>query len=64
MSRLITGSEEVVPESIWDRMGQFYTWYNAQPSSPLSVDMTQVLAVLPIRPTMLEDWARRQDWSS
>jgi uncharacterized protein YbjT (DUF2867 family) len=64
MSKLITGSELVEPDSMWDRMGQFYRWYNAQPVSPLAVDMTQVLELLPIKPTPFAEWAARQDWSS
>jgi NAD(P)H dehydrogenase (quinone) len=64
MSKLITGSEHVEPDSMWDRMGQFYRWYNAQPVSPLAVDIGPVLEALPIRPTLFAEWARRQDWSA
>lgn len=64
MSKLITGSEHVEPDSMWDRMGQFYRWYNAQPVSPLAVDMRPVLELLPIQPTTFADWARRQNWSA
>ena len=64
MSKLITGSDHVEPDSMWDRMGQFYRWYNAQAVSPLAVDMAPVLKLLPIQPTLLADWASRQDWSA
>jgi len=64
MSKLLTGSDCVEPESIWDRMGQFYRWYNAQPASPLAVDVLPLLEALPIQPTPFADWAKRQDWSS
>ncbi len=63
MSLLVTGSPDVKPHSMYDRMAQFYRWYNAQPTSPLVVDMAASLAKLPITPTPLEDWARRQDWT-
>ncbi len=62
MSLLVTGSAEVEPHGMYDRMAQFYRWYNAQPVSPLEVDLEPVLAKLPIKPTPLEVWARRQDW--
>ncbi len=63
MSLLVTGSPDVVPHSMYDRMAQFYRWYNAQPTSPLIVDMAAALAKLPITPTPLVEWARRQDWN-
>jgi uncharacterized protein YbjT (DUF2867 family) len=63
MSLLVTGSPDVTPHSMYDRMAQFYRWYNAQPTSPLVVDMATALAKLPITPTPLVDWARRQDWT-
>ncbi len=62
MSLLVTGAADVEPHSIYDRMGQFYRWYNSQPISPLDVDLAPVLAKLPITPTPLESWALRQDW--
>jgi len=63
MSLLVTGSPDVAPHGIYDRMAQFYRWYNGQPTSPLSLDLAPVLAKLPIAPTPLLAWARRQDWS-
>lgn len=63
MSLLVTGSAEVEPHGIYDRMAQFYRWYNAQPTSPLAVRMDEALAKLPISRTPLIDWARRQDWT-
>jgi NAD(P)H dehydrogenase (quinone) len=63
MSLLVTGSPDVEPHGMYDRMAQFYRWYNAQPVSPLAVDLAGVLRKLPIKPTPLIDWARRQDWS-
>ena len=62
MSLLVTGSPDVAPHSIYDRMASFYRWYNAQPASPLALDPTVAVALLPIAPTPLLDWARRQDW--
>ncbi len=62
MSKLITGSERVEPDSIWDRMGQFYRWYNAQPNSPLIADIDALTDALPIKPTPLVQWAARQNW--
>jgi uncharacterized protein YbjT (DUF2867 family) len=62
MSLLVTGSPDVEPHGMYDRMAQFYRWYNAQPVSPLAVDLAPALAKLPITPTDLATWARRQDW--
>ncbi len=64
MSLLVSGSPDVQPHSIYDRMAQFYRWYNAQPVSPLAVDLTPALAKLPIIPTTLGAWAARQDWTA
>jgi uncharacterized protein YbjT (DUF2867 family) len=64
MSLLVTGSPEVRPHSMYDRMAQFYRWYNAQPVSPLAVDLGPVLAKLPIRPTTLGEWAGAKDWTT
>ena len=63
MSLLVSGSPDVPPHSIYDRMAQFYRWYNAQPVSPLAVDLGPALAKLPITPTSLAEWAGRQDWT-
>lgn len=63
MSLLVTGSPDVEPHGMYDRMAQFYRWYNAQPVSPLAVNMDAALALLPISPTPLVEWARRQDWT-
>jgi len=63
MSLLVTGSPDVVPHGMYDRMARFYRWYNAQPTSPLIVDMAAARAKLPITPTPLVEWARRQDWN-
>lgn len=62
MSLLVTGSPDVEPHGMYDRIAQFYRWYNSQPVSPLSLDLAPVLAKLPITPTPLLEWARRQDW--
>lgn len=63
ISELVTGSRDYEPGSITDRMADFYRWYNAQPTSPLAVDLRPVLAQLPVRPTPLLVWAQRQDWT-
>jgi NAD(P)H dehydrogenase (quinone) len=63
MSLLVTGSPDVEPHGMYDRMAQFYRWYNAQPVSPLQVDVPAALGKLAITPTPLVEWARRQDWN-
>jgi uncharacterized protein YbjT (DUF2867 family) len=63
MARLVTGSDRFEPGSIWDRMAEFYRWYNAQPTSPLAVDLKPVLADLAVRPTPMLVWAQAQDWT-
>ena len=64
MSLLVTGSADVEPHSLYDRIAEFYRWYNAQPVSPLAVDLAPALAKLPIRPTTLAQWAARKDWTT
>ena len=64
MSLLVTGSSEFEPGSIYERMAEFYRWYNSQPTSPLTVDLTDVLSVYPIKPTDFETWAAQHDWSN
>ena len=63
MSLLVTGSAEVEPGSIYDRMAEFYRWYNTQPVSPLIVDLESVLSIFPVEPTPLLDWAKTIDWN-
>ncbi len=63
MSKLVTGSAAFERGSLYDRMAEFYRWYNAQPTSPLAIDLRPVLAVLPVRPTPLLVWAGEQDWT-
>jgi uncharacterized protein YbjT (DUF2867 family) len=63
MSLLVTGSPSFEPDSIWGRMAGFYRWYNAQPQSPLVVDLRPLLADLAYRPTPLLVWAGEQDWT-
>ena len=63
MSLLVTGSTEYEPGSIYDRMAEFYRWYNAQPTSPLTVDLDHVLSIFPIQPTPLLEWAKTIDWN-
>ncbi|MGH6787809.1 MAG: SDR family oxidoreductase [Novosphingobium sp.] len=64
MSKLVTGSSEIAPNSIYHGMAQFYAWYNAQPQSPLTVDPADAAKLLGVTPTPLVDWARTLDWSA
>jgi len=64
MSKLVTGSASFEKGSLYDRMAEFYRWYNAQPISPLAIDLRPALAFLAVRPTPLLVWAKAQDWSS
>lgn len=64
MSKLVTGSSTFEPGSIYDRMAEFYRWYNAQPTSPLAVDLRPVLEDLAVRPTPMLVWAKEQDWTA
>ncbi|MGB0668999.1 MAG: hypothetical protein ACPGN5_02745, partial [Porticoccaceae bacterium] len=63
MSELVTGSREIEPESIYNGMAKFYSWYNAQPVSPLNIDPKSFSDLLPIELTSYEEWAARQDWT-
>lgn len=63
ISELVTGSRDYEQGSITDRMAGFYRWYNAQPQSPLAIDLRPLLGRLPLRPTPLLVWAKRQDWT-
>jgi NAD(P)H dehydrogenase (quinone) len=63
MSKLVTGDAKFEKGSLYDRMADFYRWYNAQSTSPLAIDLRPVLEVLPVRPTPLLVWAKAQDWT-
>jgi hypothetical protein len=39
-------------------LGAAYAWQNEQPDDAMAVDMTGVLADLPVELTRLEDWVR------
>ncbi|WFL77703.1 NmrA family NAD(P)-binding protein [Altererythrobacter arenosus] len=64
MSELVTGSREVQPLSIYDGMAKFYSWYNAQPESPLVVDPQNARDLLGMQHTSHLDWAKSKDWSA
>jgi uncharacterized protein YbjT (DUF2867 family) len=64
MSKLVTGSAEVAPNSIYHGMAQFYAWYNAQPVSPLTVDPRAAETLLDMKMTPLVEWARSRDWTA
>ena len=62
MSMLVTGSAEIAPHSIYHGMAAFYSWYNAQPSSPLTVDPAIAADLLGVVATPYVDWVRSKDW--
>ena len=63
MSLLVTGSAQVEPLSIYDRMAGFYRFYNTQDVSPLIADTAQINDIFTHRPASFEEWAARQDWT-
>lgn len=63
MSLLVTGSATVEPHSVYHGMASFYRFYNVQEVSPLIADNAAVDAVFNFKPTLLLDWAKRQDWN-
>lgn len=62
MSELVTGSRDVEPNSVYNGMAKFYTWYNEQPVSPLAVNPDSFSDKLPIQLTSLSEWANKIDW--
>ncbi len=62
MAKLVDGVDEAPVGGMWDRVAAFYRWYNAEPQSPLAVDLSPALALLPVRPTPLLVWAKQIDW--
>ena len=64
MSMLVTGSAEIAPRSIYHGMAAFYSWYNAQPTSPLTVDPALAAELLGVVPTRYVDWVRSKDWNA
>ena len=64
MSKLVTGSAEIEPNSLYHGMAMFYSWYNAQPTSPLTVDRTIAADLLGFKATPLVTWAKAQDWTA
>ena len=63
MSLLVTGSAQVEPLSIYDRMAGFYRFYNEQDVSPLIADNDAINNIFAHRPASLEQWAEQQDWT-
>ncbi|MBT6351688.1 MAG: NmrA family NAD(P)-binding protein [Halieaceae bacterium] len=63
MSLLVTGSAQVEPLSIYDRMAGFYRFYNGQDVSPLIADNDNINSIFRHRPASLEQWAEQQDWT-
>ncbi|MDG2134829.1 MAG: hypothetical protein P8J81_01050, partial [Luminiphilus sp.] len=63
MSLLVTGSAQVEPLSIYDRMAGFYRFYNGQEVSPLIADNDNINSIFRHRPASLEQWAEQQDWT-
>ena len=64
MSMLVTGSSEIAPHSIYHGMAAFYSWYNAQPNSPLTVDPALAADLLGMVATPYVDWVRSKDWNA
>ncbi|MFA7555624.1 MAG: NmrA family NAD(P)-binding protein [Spongiibacteraceae bacterium] len=64
MSKLVTGSGYVAPNSVYSGMAQFYNWYNTQDTSPLIADNTFVKEVLGVSLTPFAEWSKRISWSS
>ena len=64
MSKLVTGSGEIAPNSIYHGMAAFYSWYNAQPQSPLTVDRSIAADLLGVTSTPLVEWAKSQNWTA
>ena len=64
MSKLVTGSAKIAPNSIYHGMAAFYSWYNAQPQSPLTVDRSIAADLLGVTPTPLIEWSKAQDWTA
>ena len=52
------------PNSIYHGMAAFYSWYNAQPTSPLTVDPAIAADLLGFAPTRYVDWVRSKDWTA
>jgi hypothetical protein len=63
MSLLVTGSAQVEPLSIYDRMAGFYRFYNQQDASPLIADNDAINNIFRHRPASLTQWAEQQDWT-
>jgi uncharacterized protein YbjT (DUF2867 family) len=63
MSELVTGSRDIEPQSIYNGMASFYSWYNAQPQSPLNIDPQGFADLLPVKLTSYEEWASEQNWT-
>lgn len=63
MSLLVTGNPDVEPESIYERMADFYRWYNAQAASPLVVDAQAAADIFGVALTPISEWAKQHDWN-
>ncbi len=60
MGAVFEGKSSLDAERMMTELKRIYEWYNFSPETPFKVDMTEVLKVLPVTLTPIEDWARAQ----
>lgn len=63
MSELVNGTREILPGTPYAGMAKFYSFYNAQPESPLVVDPTETAKLLDVVPMTMGEWLKRWDWT-
>ena len=60
MRQVFDGKSSLEAEHLISELHRIYTWYNNAPEQPFRIDMAPVLKELPVRLTLIEEWARRQ----
>ena len=60
MRQVFDGRSSLEAGRMISELHRIYSWYNDSPEQPFRVDMGPVLRELPVRLTLIDEWARRQ----
>jgi len=62
MENVFRATASIEATRLIGELGRIYHWYNESHERPFFVDMTPVLAELPVQLSRFEDWAAKQTW--
>lgn len=61
MGSVFEGKSSLEATRMMTELKRIYEWYNHSQEAPFKIDMSDVLEVLPVSLTSIEDWARAQE---